>query len=365
MTPGRSLSAEDERLLDRAGRDARSRRRGTGTSCCPGRRGRGSPRRRPRPTRAQDTRRRPRGPAASSRPLLLRGCPRGPGRLRPAPGPPRPAPCRGPPGQRRSPPRGPASPPPTTSTSTWRCTFSNRPVRRWSGSSLPSPAALAQELLVVLPRPPRADERLVVEADLHPERGRGLPDSVQQRRLERRPGVDRVDLHALRRPASCRRARPARRRPGTRQFGHWPATHSRPRGRWYLNERENTRTPAAIQRRGDRVAREAGYLLALPAERDRPVRSIGLASSLGQPAASHRRPPTRRRRLPGSRRAASPPGWRTSITVLSRVSRSAWNHSRQPEEWNHHSRCVAGDVVAEVQVAEQRPFVLRRRRRGR
>jgi len=25
--------------------------------------------------------------------------------------------------------------------------------------------------------------------------------------------------------------------------------------------------------------------------------------------------------------------------VLSRVSRSAWNHSRHPEVWNHHSFC--------------------------
>ena len=31
----------------------------------------------------------------------------------------------------------------------------------------------------------------------------------------------------------------------TRQLGHWPLQHRRPRGRWYLNERENTRTPAA------------------------------------------------------------------------------------------------------------------------
>ena len=31
----------------------------------------------------------------------------------------------------------------------------------------------------------------------------------------------------------------------TRQFGHWPEQHIRPRGRWYLKERENTRVPAA------------------------------------------------------------------------------------------------------------------------
>ena len=31
----------------------------------------------------------------------------------------------------------------------------------------------------------------------------------------------------------------------TRQLGHWPLQHSRPRGRWYLNERENTRMPSA------------------------------------------------------------------------------------------------------------------------
>ena len=26
------------------------------------------------------------------------------------------------------------------------------------------------------------------------------------------------------------------------------------------------------------------------------------------------------------------------MTEFERVSRSAWNHSRQPDEWNHHSR---------------------------
>ena len=31
----------------------------------------------------------------------------------------------------------------------------------------------------------------------------------------------------------------------TRQFGHWPAQHISPRGRWYLNERENVRRPPA------------------------------------------------------------------------------------------------------------------------
>ena len=31
----------------------------------------------------------------------------------------------------------------------------------------------------------------------------------------------------------------------TRQFGHWPEQHISPRGRWYLNEREKTRTPAS------------------------------------------------------------------------------------------------------------------------
>src|SRR5262245_66467160 len=29
------------------------------------------------------------------------------------------------------------------------------------------------------------------------------------------------------------------------QFGQWPEQHIRPRGRWYLNEREKTRLPAA------------------------------------------------------------------------------------------------------------------------
>src|SRR5215211_219989 len=31
----------------------------------------------------------------------------------------------------------------------------------------------------------------------------------------------------------------------TRQFGHWPAQHRRPRRRWYLKLRENVRWPAA------------------------------------------------------------------------------------------------------------------------
>jgi 23S rRNA (cytidine1920-2'-O)/16S rRNA (cytidine1409-2'-O)-methyltransferase len=36
---------------------------------------------------------------------------------------------------------------------------------------------------------------------------------------------------------------------------------------------------------------------------------------------------------------ARPPGGATCSTWFARVSRSAWNHSRQPAEWNHHSRC--------------------------
>ena len=31
----------------------------------------------------------------------------------------------------------------------------------------------------------------------------------------------------------------------TRQFGHWPAQHISPRGRWYLKLREKVRLPAA------------------------------------------------------------------------------------------------------------------------
>ena len=31
----------------------------------------------------------------------------------------------------------------------------------------------------------------------------------------------------------------------TRQLGHWPEQHRRPRLRWYLNEREKIRTPPA------------------------------------------------------------------------------------------------------------------------
>ncbi len=33
----------------------------------------------------------------------------------------------------------------------------------------------------------------------------------------------------------------------TRQLGQWPAQQSRPRGRWYLNERLKILTPAAAR----------------------------------------------------------------------------------------------------------------------
>src|SRR5204862_7979477 len=77
-----------------------------------------------------------------------------------------------------------------------------------------------------------------------------------------------------------------------------------------------------VERRGDRVAGEALDRPAPPRERDGAAAVDQLTAALCQ--AVH----------------VNPPGGATCKTSFVRVSRSAWNHSRQPDEWNHHSRCA-------------------------
>ena len=55
----------------------------------------------------------------------------------------------------------------------------------------------------------------------------------------------------------------------TRQFGHWPAQHISPRGRWYLKLRERTFCPDGVEGRADRVALVGLDGLAVEVERDR------------------------------------------------------------------------------------------------
>ena len=60
-------------------------------------------------------------------------------------------------------------------------------------------------------------------------------------RLPEQPG-ERIDRS---RTGSVHARTPGAPSTETRQFGHWPLQHIRPRRRWYLNERENVRQPFA------------------------------------------------------------------------------------------------------------------------
>jgi hypothetical protein len=110
-------------------------------------------------------------------------------------------------------------------------------------AQLAQAGGVAQRLLVQRPQPPRADEGLVVEA----RRRERAADRVGDRHdvvLEAGGGVEVLDAM----PSSHRLgagAHPGAPSTATRQFGHWPAQHSRPRRRWYLKLRENVRWPAA------------------------------------------------------------------------------------------------------------------------
>src|SRR6185312_14096260 len=177
----------------------------------------------------------------------------------------------------------------------------------------------AQELLVVLPRPPGADERLEVEAHLHPERRRRRRQRVQRVALERRPGVDVLDLHAL----LDGRHTGAHGRVAVdldEAVGALAAAAQKAAGAVVLERAREDADAVGVERRGDRVAGEALDRPAPPRERDGAPAVDQLSAALCQTV------------------HVSPPGGATCMTSFERVSRSAWNHSRQPEEWNHHSR---------------------------
>ncbi len=108
----------------------------------------------------------------------------------------------------------------------------------------------------------------------------------------------------------------------TRQFGHCPAQHMRPRLRWYLKLRENVRRPAANSAEPIVSPSKARYSLPSKLKRSSRLRSMR------SPLCSGRRV-TRRPRGPDSS---------VNMTSLVRVSRSAMNHAPHPERWFHHSR---------------------------
>ncbi len=98
------------------------------------------------------------------------------------------------------------------------------------------------------------------------------------------------------------------------QFGQWPEQQSSPRGRWYLNEREKTRWPAA--KSAEPIVSPAKAGTARAAEREGELLRA-VEELVG----------------PGRQPHCVP---RNSFV---RVSRSAVNHDWQPSRWYHHSRC--------------------------
>ena len=111
-------------------------------------------------------------------------------------------------------------------------------------AQLPEPGRVAQHLLVERPQPPRADEGLVVEA----RRGERARRRGRWRAWRRTRATGCAFMCSTRMPS--RSGSVQARTPGapstcTRQLGHWPAQHMRPRRRWYLKLREKVRRPAA------------------------------------------------------------------------------------------------------------------------
>src|SRR5439155_24141891 len=163
------------------------------------------------------------------------------------------------------------------------------------------------------------DEGLIVEADLHAEAGREAADHVQEVALKRGPGVDVADRHALLdgRDAGAHGGDAVHLDQAVRALAR--AAHQAPAAVVLERAREHARA-GGEQGRADRVAGKAAGRRALPGERDGVVAIDQLAPARAQPA------------------HARPPGRATCSTSLRVVLRSAWNHSRQPDEWNHHSR---------------------------
>ena len=234
----------------------------------------------------------------------------------------------------------PAAPPPTTSTSACRRRYSVRHSRRAGLAQPAEPCRGAQHLLVQRPEAARTDEGLVVEAG----RREGAADDVRRPHhveLERRRRI-MVDDCIPSRTGSVQARTPGASPTWTRQLGHWPAQHIRPRRRWYLKLRENVRRPAANS--AEPIVSPLGaVLLAVEAEAKlapgrcarRAAREPAHANSssavrTGAAAVGAR---WQQRRHPRRRPAAS-----VHMTSLVRVSRSAMNHAPQPERWFHHSR---------------------------
>ena len=158
---GQVVAGEHQRLLDRAGRQRRAGGRGPGAACRPARPGRARRRSRAR-SRARGSRTR----LARS---LLTSVRTSSATASTSAGRPARAPRRRAPRQRRAAAAAaaalsPAAPPPTTSTSAWRRRYSVRHSRSGCSSQPAQTGGVAQHLLVQRPQPPRADERLVVEA---------------------------------------------------------------------------------------------------------------------------------------------------------------------------------------------------------
>ena len=117
----------------------------------------------------------------------------------------------------------------------------------------------------------------------------------------------------------------------TRQLGHCPAQHSSPRRRWYLNEREKVRWPPANSADPIVSPSKPGHVTAVERERDLRVTVDALAALLGKAAS--------RGRISAWVANTSSTG-RVQCTSFVRVSRSAMNHSPQPERCSHHSCCT-------------------------
>ena len=135
------------------------------------------------------------------------------------------------------------------------------------GVELTQAGGRAQELLVVLPGPPRSDEGLVVEADLHPEPGRDLGQRVQGVALERRPRVDVLHLHA----AGDRRHTCSHRRHAIhlhQAVGALTAAAQQAARSVVLERAREDAHAGGVERRGDGVARVSGVGLPLPGECD-------------------------------------------------------------------------------------------------